>query len=177
MQYKTVNDKIVCYRTGKQTVYAPDTQVYVDDETIPWRETERTIVRLPDFTFVYDDDPRVLEAKKIIKASEMECAFDDRVAGSITTSQGYVMQFNVDDSLKMQGALTLMETTEATEGYLTQADDTTVYHVPIATMKAVLVEMLAAYAACHARKQELRAAINAAQTEEALAAIQITWPV
>ena len=38
-------------------------------------------------------------------------------------------------------------------------------------------KMLAAYAACHARKQELRALINAAQTEEELDEIVITWPV
>ena len=87
------------------------------------------------------------------------------------------MQFDTSDSLKMQGAITLMETTGQTEGYLTQADDTTVYHVPLETMKMVLVGMLGAYAQCHARKQELRSQINAAQSEEELNAIEITWPV
>lgn len=87
------------------------------------------------------------------------------------------MQFDTSDSLKMQGAITLMETSKQSEGYLTQADDTTVYHVPLGTMRAVLVEMLAAYAGCHARKQELRARINAAQTKDDLDAIQIVWPI
>ena len=87
------------------------------------------------------------------------------------------MQFDTSDSLKMQGAISLMEATGATEGYLTQADDTTVYSVPLDTMKAVLIEMMSAFAACHARKQELRAAIKAAETVEDLDAIEITWPL
>ena len=118
-----------------------------------------------------------LDEMKAERLNELRCAFDQRVTGSITTTMGYTMQFDTSDSLKMQGAITLLEATGATEGYLTQANDETVYHVPLATMRAVLVEMLAAYAACHARKQELRAAINAAQTAEELAAIEIAWPV
>ena len=111
------------------------------------------------------------------KMSEMLYSFGQRVSGAIRTKDGYLMQFDTSDSLKMQGAISLMEATGQTEGYLTQADDTTVYHVPLATMKAVLVEMLTAYAACHARKQELRALINAAQTAEDLDEIIISWPV
>lgn len=111
------------------------------------------------------------------KMAEMMSSFNRRVSGSIVTKGGYKMQFDTSDSLKMQGAISLMEATGATEGYLTQADDTTVYNVPLATMKTVLVEMLGAYAACHARKQELRAAINAAETVEDLNAIKTTWPV
>ncbi len=118
-----------------------------------------------------------LEELRESKMAEMQSSFNRRVSGFITITGGHVMQFDVSDSLKMQGAITLMETTGQTEGYLTQADDTTVYNVPLATMKAVLVEMLAAYAQCHARKQELRAQINAAQNVEELSAIQITWPV
>lgn len=117
------------------------------------------------------------EEVKDAKMSALESSFDTRVAGSFTTTQGYNMQFDTSDSLKMQGAIMLMEATGATEGYLTQANDVTEYHIPIATMRAVLVEMLAAYAQCHARKQELRAAINAATTEEELDAIVIDWPV
>ena len=115
---------------------------------------------------------------KAIKLKVLENSFDTRVSGSITINPGdYLMQFDTSDSLKMQGAITLMETTGQTEGYLTQADDTTVYHVPLETMKMVLVGMLGAYAQCHARKQELRSQINAAQNVEELSAIEITWPV
>ena len=118
-----------------------------------------------------------LEEVRESKMAEMMSSFNQRVSGAFTTMGGYQMQFDISDSLKMQGAITLMETTGQTEGYLTQADDTTVYNVPLETMKAVLVEMLAAYAQCHARKQEIRAQINEAQTEEELNAIRITWPV
>ena len=124
-----------------------------------------------------DEIPKTLDQLKADKQIELNDAFNRAVEGSFTTTEGYKMQFDTDDSLKMQGAITLMETTGQTEGYLTQADDTTIYHVPLETMKAVLVEMLAAYAQCHARKQELRSQINAAQNEEELNAIEITWPV
>ena len=130
---------------------------------------------------VQHEQPAPLPTLAELKAArlvELEDSFDTHVSGSITINPGgYLMQFDVSDSLKMQGAITLMETSGQTEGYLTQADDTTVYHVPLETMRAVLVGMLGAYAQCHARKQELRAAINAAQTEEELAAVEITWPV
>ena len=118
-----------------------------------------------------------LEELRENKMMEMVYSFGQRVSGAIRTKDGYLMQFDTSDSLKMLGAISLMEATGQTEGYLTQANDETVYHVPLATMKAVLVEMLAAYAACHARKQELRALINAAQTAEDLDEIIISWPV
>ncbi len=124
-----------------------------------------------------DEIPKTFDQLKADKQDELNDAFNRAVSGSFTTTEGYKMQFDTDDSLKMQGAITLMETTGQAEGYLTQADDTTIYHVPLETMKAVLVEMLAAYAQCHARKQEIRAQINEAQTEEELNAIVISWPV
>lgn len=121
--------------------------------------------------------PPTLEQLKEQKINELDNDFITRTHGSITTTHGYLMQFDTTDSLKMQGAVSLMEATGATEGYLTQADDTTVYNVPLDVMKAVLIEMMSAFAACHARKQELRAAINAAQSKEDLDTIEIAWPV
>jgi hypothetical protein len=118
-----------------------------------------------------------LEEVRESKMAEMQASFNQHVSGSVTTTGGYKMQFDTTDSLKMQGAISLMEATGQTEGYLTQANDETVYHVPLETMKAVLVEMLAAYAQCHARKQELRALINSAETKEDLDKIIISWPV
>lgn len=118
-----------------------------------------------------------LEEVRENKMTEMLYSFGQRVSGAIRTQDGYLMQFDTSDSLKMQGAIQLLEATGQTEGYLTLADDTTVYHVSLATMKAVLVEMLAAYAQCHARKQELRALINSAETAEDLDEIIISWPV
>lgn len=130
-----------------------------------------------EWAALYPPPTPTLEELRENKMTEMLYSFGQRVSGAIRTKDGYLMQFDTSDSLKMQGAIELMEATGATEGYLTQADDTTIYHVSLETMKAVLVEMLAAYAACHARKQELRALINSAETVEDLDEIIISWPV
>ena len=111
------------------------------------------------------------------KLTELASSFNQRISGFIITTDGYKMQFDTSDAIKMEGAIKLLEATGATEGYLTQADDTTIYNVPLDVMKTVLIEMMTAFAACHARKQELRAAIKASKTVEELGAIAITWPV
>lgn len=118
-----------------------------------------------------------LEEVREFKLNELASSFNQRVSGSVMTTGGYKMQFDTTDAIKMEGAIKLLEATGATEGYLTQADDTTVYNVPLDTMKIVLIEMMSAFAACHARKQELRAAIKSAETVEDLDAIEITWPL
>lgn len=116
----------------------------------------------------------VLKARKL---AELSADFNRRIGGAVVTSQGYTMQFDISDILKMQGATALLESQGAETGYITQADDVTVYDVPLATIKAVQGEMMQAWAQCHARKQELRALITAAGTEEALNAIVISWSV
>ena len=153
--------KADCEQTNSPEVYTEVMAVWGDAPTV-----EDEVIPAPTF-----------EDLKTAKINELSAAFSARTRGAVTTTQGYLMQFDTSDSLKMQGAISLMEATGSTEGYLTQADDTTVYHVPLATMKSVLVEMLAAYASCHARKQELRARINAAQTKDDLDAIKIDWPI
>ena len=178
MYYKQKHGVIICVCSddGLITQYLPHKEDVVTEESLEWIHTDKQIIRLDDFSFVFENDPRVLDSAKQARIAELGASFDERVAGSFTTSHGYLMQFDTSDSLKMQGAIQLLEATGQTEGYLTQADDTTVYHVPLETMRAVLVEMLTAYAACHARKQELRALINAAQTAEELDEIIISWP-
>ncbi len=153
------------------TFYSPNGNAEV------WTSKPNGYYTLEEWRALHPEPEPTLEEVCESKLSELVYSFNQRVSGVVQTSQGYSMQFDTSDSLKMQGAIQLMETVGQAEGYLTQANDVTVYHVPIATMKAVLVEMLAAYAACHARKQELRAQINAAQNEEELNAIEITWPV
>ena len=68
-----------------------------------------------------------------------------------------------------------MEATGQTTGYLTQADDTTVYDVPLEDIKAVLIAMLKAYAECHAKKQEYRTRINACTTKDELNEIDFVF--
>ncbi len=115
--------------------------------------------------------------KRGSKLCVVESSFNNRIQGSFYCSLGWPMQFDRADTLAVEGAIQLLKATGQTEGYLTDANDASHDEGPLSTMEAVKVEMLAAYAACHAHKQELRAAINAVQTEEELNAIEITWPV
>lgn len=179
MEYKQHKGKIVCTRDSTGTV-AYDPSVAFDlcmDDSIPWQTTDKPICRLSDNSFDFSDTSRAFADLTQTKLAELGADFDEHVSGCFTTAQGYKMQFDTTDAIKMQGAIQLLEATGATEGYLTQADDTTIYNVPLDTMKAVLIEMMTAFAACHSRKQELRAAIKAAETVEDLDAIKITWPV
>lgn len=132
-----------------------------------------------DSPTVADDIPPAptFDELKSAKLAEMSADFEARVSGAVTTSQGYLMQFSPEDSIKMQGAITLLEATGQETGYITQADDVTIPDVQLDVMKTVMLEMIGAYAACHARKQELRALINAAQTKEELDEVVISWPV
>ena len=85
------------------------------------------------------------------------------------------MQFNESDSLKIEGSLKLMEARGETVGYLTDANDVTYLNIPINDIRIVQLDMLAAYRAAHARKQQLRAEIEAAEDTAALEIISITW--
>ena len=118
-----------------------------------------------------------LEEKKINKLSDIDSSFNERVNGYVTTSQGYKMQFQPDDSLKMQGSIMVLEDMGITEGYLTQYDDVTIRDVPLDTMKDVMMQMMKAYAMCHETKQNLRALVNNANTKEELDSIVIQWPI
>lgn len=153
------------------TFYSPDGNPEV------WQKKPDGYYTPEEWAALHPAPSPTLEELRESKLSELAYSFNARVSGAITTSGGYKMQFDTTDAIKMEGAIKLLEATGATEGYLTQADDTTVYNVPLDEMKAVLIEMMTAFAACHARKQELRALINAAETAEDLAAIEITWPV
>ena len=86
----------------------------------------------------------------------LEASFDNRVSGSFVCSQGWPMQFNRSDTLAVEGAIQLLKAQNEHTGYLTDAKDETHYGVPLETMEAVKLEMLQAYARCHAHKQELR---------------------
>lgn len=124
-----------------------------------------------------EEAPKSLDQLKQEKLDELESKFEERVKGSFITDEGYKMQFNTDDSLKMFGAIQLLESQNAESGYITDADDITHYEVPVSVMKSVQNQMLEKYAQCHLLKQQFRAAINSAQTEVELNVIELTWPV
>lgn len=178
MRIKTIGEIIVCAEISEGNyIYAPNNRNIIFDESVPWQETGKTIVQLSTGEIVFNDDSHALADFKICKLNEMQTSFVSRVSGSYICSCGWPMQFDRSDTLAVEGAIQLMKATGQHTGYLTDANDVTHYDLPLATIETVKLEMLGAYAACHARKQELRAAINAAQTKEDLEAIEISWPV
>ena len=118
---------------------------------------------------------KTFEELKADKQNELNDAFNSAVEGSFTTTEGYKMQFNTDDSLKMFGAIQLLESSGLESGYITDADDITHYDIPLATMKSVQNQMLNKYAECHLLKQQYRALIEAASDEEALQDIEFEF--
>ena len=118
-----------------------------------------------------------LDERKASKLLDLSAAFDAHVKGAFTTSQGYLMQFSPDDSLKVQGSILLMEESGERVGYLVQADNVLIPDVPLETIKKVFVEMLNAYSLCYTKKQEYRAVISACETVEELNSVVFQWPV
>lgn len=143
-----------------------------------WEGVDAYAAEHPDeVTIETPPAPPTLDELKEWKLSTLEAAFETRVSGSFECSQGYPMQFNRSDCVAVQGAVELLKATGGAAGYLTDANDVTHYDVPLATVQAVLVEMLGAYSQCHSHKQELRAQITAAEDEAALDAVIIAWPI
>ena len=137
---------------------------------------ERIINIWGDTPIVEDPNaPKTIEELKADKQNELNDAFNRAVEGSFTTSEGYTMQFNTDDSLKMFGAIQLLESSGVESGYITDADDITHYDIPLATMKSVQNQMLNKYAECHLLKQQYRALIEAASDQEALEDIEFEF--
>lgn len=90
-----------------------------------------------------DDNTDVtIEDVRAGKISELEDTFNKAVKGSFVTTEGYKMQFDIDDSIKMTGAIQVMEDTNSETGYITDADDETHYDITLAVMKSVKSQML-----------------------------------
>jgi len=167
-------------------MYPPDYQgVYPDKNFVKVSQEVRDALweKMQQHRMCYDRTtntfvpyiPKFDELKNV-KLSELETSFDTCVSGAFTCSQGWPMQFDRSDTLAVEGAIQLLKSQNEHTGYLTDANDKTHYGVPLETMEAVKLEMLQAYARCHAHKQELRKIINNAQTKEELAEITISWP-
>ena len=106
------------------------------------------------------------------KYSEISQAHKEHVAGSVMTSHDFPMQFDMKDSLMVEGAIKLAQASGATTIYLTDAEDVTHYDIPLADAQTVLLEMSTAFAQAHAKKQTLRAEIAQATTEAELNVIK-----
>lgn len=105
------------------------------------------------------------------KKASIAQAHKEYITGSINTSLGYPMQFNMSDSLMVRGAIELAQASGATTIYLTDAEDVTHHDVPLADAQAVFLEMTTAFAEAHAKKQLLRQLIESATTQEQLDSI------
>ena len=107
------------------------------------------------------------------KYSEISRSHKEHVAGSVMTSLGFPMQFDMKDSLMVEGAIKIAQASGATTIYLTDAEDVTHYDIPLADAQTVLLEMSTAFAQAHAKKQLLRDDISEAQTQSDLD--RISW--
>lgn len=107
------------------------------------------------------------------KYNEISRSHKDHVAGSVMTSLGFPMQFGIQDSLMVEGAIKLAQASGATTIYLTDAEDVTHYDILLADAQTVLLEMSTAFAQAHVKKQLLRDDISEAQTQSDLD--RISW--
>lgn len=160
---------------GKETGSKENIRKWFPNKSLPAVLTEEILLSL-GVEMVEDVVPELpLAELKNIKLADLQIAFNQYVSGSITTKQGYKMQFGVLDSLKIEGSIKLMEAQGVETAYLTDADDVTHYDIPLSTIKAIQLEMLAAYGAAHAKKQELRTQVEVATDKTALSAIIINF--
>jgi len=127
----------------------------------------------PTVVEVDEDEPEVksFDQLKKDKLVELNSVFNATVNGSFVTTEGYKMQFNTDDAVKMFGAIQVLEDLEVDSGYITDADDVAHYDVNIDTIKSVYRQMLKKYAECHLKKQRYRDSVNSAETIDELNAI------
>lgn len=107
------------------------------------------------------------------KYDEISRSYKEHVAGSVMTSLGFPMQFDMKDSLMVEGAIKIAQVTGATTIYLTDANDVSHHDIALADAQTVLLEMSTAFAQAHAKKQMLRDDISKAQTQSDLD--RISW--
>ena len=123
-----------------------------------------------DWTKVITVDDKFEQARER-KYNEISRSHKEHVAGSVMTSLGFPMQFGIQDSLMVEGAIKLAQASGATTIYLTDAEDVTHYDIPLADAQTVLLEMSTAFAQAHAKKQTLRERVAEAQTQSDLDSI------
>ena len=116
-------------------------------------------------------DEIVLQDARKSKYDEISWSHKEHVAGSVMTSLGFPMQFDIRDILMVEGAIKLAQASGAETIYLTDAEDVTHYDIPLADAQTVLLEMSTAFAQAHAKKQTLRERIAEAQTQSDLDSI------
>ena len=158
--YDTENGKIKEKRV-KDWIYASEISV---DDTINYIEVDETDYNkiINSKCYIDLDTKKVIEIStedltitKLKKEQELSDKFKSYVTGGFTTTLGYVMQFDVDDSIKMEGAIKLLEQS-GENGYITDYYNETHYDISLDKMKQIQLEMLLCYSKAHIKKQQLR---------------------
>lgn len=114
-----------------------------------------------------------LDEIRDLKYSEIRAAYDefDR-NGAVEVSLGFPIQCGQAHLQRFDGAVRFAEQMSAPAMYITDANDVTHEDIPIADAKQALLEVTSAALKAHRLKQDLRAAIWMAQTEEDVCAIE-----
>jgi hypothetical protein len=132
---------------------------------------------LPEGASVTPPPPTLEEAKEK-KLAEISAAYNEFDAnGTVETSAGYPIQVGQAHVTKLDGAIRFAEMTDAETIYITDADNVTHYNVSLPDAKKILMEQMGAALAAHAKKQTLRAQVEAAGTVEQVEAISWTASV
>jgi hypothetical protein len=121
------------------------------------------------------DDLKIAQAAKLAEISAAYAEFD--AIGTAETSAGYPVQVGQAHVTKLDGAIRFAEMTDAETIYITDAGNVTHYNVSIADARGILLEQMGAALAAHAKKQTLRAQVEAAETVEEIDAIAWTATV
>lgn len=117
--------------------------------------------------------PMTLDELRDLKFSEIQAAYNAfDLAGTVVVSLGYPIQCGQAHVQRFDGAIRFAEQSGAPKIYITDANDMTHEDVPIEDAKRALLEVMAGALKAHRVKQDLRAAIWAAQTEEEVRAIE-----
>lgn len=170
MYYKLLDNKICCTKSDDGSViqYAPWSHDVINDDTLEWKHTDKSIVRLPDFSFVFADDSTLLEELKIAKKSEIASARYDYEISGITFKNVHVTTDREDQAMitaiALSATLNNAFTTvwKGSDGYI---DLNAQEVLTLAYLVAEHVE------AAFAEEKRLAELIDSAQTEEELNAI------
>jgi hypothetical protein len=113
-----------------------------------------------------------LAMAQAVKMAEISAAYNHYDAtASAQTSLGYPLQLGQTHISKLDGAIRYAEMMDSPTIYITDADNATHEDVTLADAQTALKEVMGAAMAAHHHKQELRAAVNAAETIEEVRAV------
>ena len=173
MYYKLLDNKICCTKSDDGSViqYAPWSHNVINDDALEWKHTDKSIIRLPDFSFVFADDSAAFEEQKTAKKNEVASArYEYEIAGVVYNGV-HVTTDREDQAMITAVALsavvdpTFTTVWKGADGYL-DLDATGV--LTLARMVGAHVE------AAFAEEKRLAALIDAAQDEAELASISWT---